>query len=216
MPFRRRRRFSRRPREPLRWFRRSFLNAPFQTSFLSPRVTIAQIFFPTTLAPTGVDETFTVRRLIINRHPVLSIPQNFRSLLGSPLTFSLTWYLMLRSVTDTFIPVDPDALFQEKVDIIQGGTLMYQVNVAQPDVIAPTNAGLYPPWFLQHNEHGGNWIDTKVARRVRTNETLALWTQANTYSDCFDNFPWTSTVEDFPCVVHDWDASVLYQRTLKR
>jgi len=209
MRFRRFRRHSRRGRrEPLRWFRGSYLNAPFQTSFTAPRVSVVQMFRVDTIVPGFVDEQITIRRLVINRAPVVSVPDDLIFVGGTSFTVSLTWYLYVRRNTDTDIPVDPTALFFRGADVIQGGVLQARVD-------AP-NGMIVPAWGTMNAERNGNWIDTKVARRLNTNDVLCLWTQANTWPYCAGGFPFAGGESgDLPCWVHDWDLSLLYQRAMR-
>jgi len=205
MRFRRRR--SRAPKEPLRWIRSSFQSAPFQTPVrqagtVQASVSIVPLFDPNSAFGVDIEADLTVRRVILSRYPLLSIPTSVVVL--TPFVADITWFLVVRERADLNIPVDPSALFFNGTDIIAGGTNYAQAFATDQNV---------PVWMYGP---GQNWIDHKVNRVIKATQRLCLYTFGSSKPNCAGGAPFVNGAEEEVCFVHDFDVSVLYQRHMRR
>lgn len=200
MRFRRHR--GRRSAEPLRWIRNSFLNTPFEVPLATTPVSIMPLFTPQTVFGGDIDGSTTVLRVIVNRFPVAAIDSG--TTLLEPFVMDLTWFMYVRDIVETDIPLDPEALFSRGRDIIAGGSL-YASFFGKPQI-----QPVYWPT-------GANFIDTKVNRVLQVNQQLSVFLMASVKPNCLGGTPFTPPAENNPaCWVVDSDVSVLYKRTMRR
>jgi len=197
----RRRNFRRAPREPLRWHR--FAQSIYQTSSAGSQTSIASLFSPL-VALAGDDQDVTVRRVIIDAYPTLNVPQGWLVLNGSAM-FYLRWALVLWDTNNTTVPAGVSNLFGQGWDIIQAGCMEY-------GVFGP-GSGI-GPWQIP-DSGTQNWINTKVNRVLKANETLRLVSQLDIAPQCNGGTPITPG-EDNACFVHFYNCSVLWQRHMRR
>lgn len=204
MPFRRRRGFRRGPREPLHWARSSFVNAPFQVPNGVTQVSQVPLFTPSNfIAGANVDDSFTVRRVIINRQPVHWFADDV-VLLSSAVVADLTWFIFPEDQGVTALNQNPAGVFARGTDVIAGGHLQAQVFTADRQT---------PGWASQPTQ---NWIDTRINRRINTSDTLYLWLFHSIRPNCDTSSPVVPGEDGAGCWICDFDISVLYQRSMRK
>jgi len=194
-------------REPVKWARTSFLETPFQVSIDATGQSLAPLWQGTAFdtSPAAVDEEYTLLRVVLNRPPVACMADT--TLLTSTFVLELTWFIYVDVALNAEVLNTPFEVFGRRKDIIAGGTEMAAFSGSLFDNTQSA------PW--QFARLGGNWVDTKVNRRITAADGLYFWGFASVKPQCNGATP-IVVGEEAPCWVFDFDVSLLYKRGMRR